>query len=195
MYRTELIIVAAATALGLCVGCGSSTPHAGGSTVVTTASPSTSSATAATATASTTSAGTTAKSTATAPKACSVLTVGEVANLLGGTVTAAPGSAVDRSSECLFKSSGGRTVDVKVAWTVANEAFSVTPAKFAAEMAKYSGTAFSGAGDAAYVVKANSFEAFLKGDLEVVLVYDTSLVSPDDVTKFEQLAVAAAGRV
>jgi len=209
MTRTRLLLGTAVLGVaGLCAACGSSTPHAKGSTPVTTLAPTTATAGGSTTVTPATTSVTTAPASSSAPsttsagqapagpsKACTVVTVPEAQALLGGTVTALPGSTHGVSSECLFKSDGGKTLDVQVGSTVANEASSVSPDKFAAEMTKYSGTAFSGAGDAAYVAKANSFEAFLKGDLEVVLVYSTSLISADDVTSFEQLAKDAAGRV
>jgi methylaspartate ammonia-lyase len=62
-------------------------------------------------------------------------------------------------------------------------------------MTKFGGVAFSGIGDAAYLAKASQFEAFLTGNIEVIVVTDASLTSNADVNAFEALVKDAALRV
>jgi hypothetical protein len=118
------------------------------------------------------------------PDACSLLTSAEVQAWVDGTVGSPQGTATD----CTFKNEAGKGVEVHVIR-------SVSGAQFASEMSDHSGVAFSGAGDAAYLAKANALAAFLKGSVEVMLNFSSSLIDPSDADNLESLAKDAAAKL
>jgi hypothetical protein len=113
-----------------------------------------------------------------------LLTPAEVQAWVGGTV----GSPQGTPTNCTFKNEAGKGVEVQVIG-------SVSAAQFASEMQAHSGVPFAGAGDAAYLAKANALAAFLKGPVEVMLNFSSSLIDPSDADNLEMLARDAAARV
>ena len=124
------------------------------------------------------------QATGSLPDACSLLTAAEVQAWVGGTV----GSPAGTPTDCKFQNEAGKGVEVQVIG-------SVSAAQFASEMQAHSGVAFAGAGDAAYLAKANALAAFLKGPVEVMLNFSSSLIDPSDADNLEMLAKDAAARV
>jgi hypothetical protein len=112
------------------------------------------------------------------------LTSTEVQAWVGGTVGTPQGTATD----CTFKNEAGKGVEVQVIG-------SVSAAQFASEMQAHAGVAFTGAGDAAYLAKANALAAFLRGSGEVMLNFSSSLIDQSDADNLELLAKDAAARV
>jgi len=62
-------------------------------------------------------------------------------------------------------------------------------------MKSFSGVALNDLGNSAYLAKANSFVAILKGTNEVVVQLGTALVSNDDIDGLETLAKDLAARI